>query len=310
LVDLVVSNDTQPNFLYLNQGDGTFEDTGTFAGIAYDEQGRARAGMGVDVVDLANDGRLAVAIGNFSREPISLFCQETAGFFKDIAGRARLTRESLLPLTFGLVFLDVDLDGRLDLVAANGHIEPEINGVQKDVTYAQSPLLFRQAYPRRFVDLSEKVGGGFAEPIVGRGLAYADCDADGDLDLLITTNGGPPKLLRNDLFVPSNWARIKLEGAGTNRDALGARIVARSGDLVQRRWVRTGSSYLSQSELTVTFGLGHYTKIDRLEIRWPVGRTDVLENLPANRTYTISEAGGIVLKAQAERSALSSACIP
>ncbi|UCG34287.1 MAG: CRTAC1 family protein [Phycisphaerales bacterium] len=308
--DLVVSNDTQPNFLYLNQGDGTFEDIGLLAGIAYDETGRARAGMGVDVADLANDGRLAVAIGNFSREPISLFCQETADFFKDITGRARLTRDSLLPLTFGLVLSDVDLDGRLDLVAANGHIEPEINRVQKDVTHAQSPLLFRQVSPGRFVDLSGKVGQGFAEPIVGRGLAYADYDADGDLDLLITTNSGSPKLLRNDVLVPSNWARIKVRGAGANTDALGAKIVLQAGGQTQQRWVRTGSSYLSQSELAATFGLGSHTTIDRLEIRWPVGRTDVLENLPANRTYTISEAGGIVHAAQAERPAFSSARIP
>jgi hypothetical protein len=197
--DIVIINDTQPNFLYMNQGDGTFVNQASVAGIGYDENGRARAGMGVDVADIKNNGKLAIAIGNFSREPISLYTQIGDGkLFQDLAGSARLTRPSLLQLTFGLLFTDLDLDGYLDLVVANGHIEPEINEVQKDITFAQKPQVFYNDQGH-FIEITENAGIAFNEPIVGRGLASADFDQDGDLDLLITVNGGSPRLLRNDL---------------------------------------------------------------------------------------------------------------
>ena len=189
--DLVVTNDTQPNFLYRNRGDGTFEEVGLASGIAYDEAGRARAGMGVDVGSLDNDGKLAIAIGNFSREPVSFYRQSWEDFFIDEAGRRQIARSTLLPLTFGLLFFDYDLDGYLDLVLANGHLEPEINRVQKEITYAQQTQLFWNDGGGRFQDVTDQSGSAFALRVVGRGLAYGDVDGDGDLDLVLAANGGP-----------------------------------------------------------------------------------------------------------------------
>ena len=209
--DLVVSNDTQPNFLYINNGDGTFVNTAIPSGIGYDETGRARAGMGIDVVDVANDGNLAVAIGNFAKESTSLYTQIGNGeLFQDRAGAARLSRPTLLMLTFGVLFADLDLDGYQDLIAANGHIEPEINDVQQDITFEQAPQIFRND-AGRFVDVSDQAGPAFSTPIVARGIATADIDQDGDLDLLFTVNGGAPRLLRNDT-PPAQWIALDLVG--------------------------------------------------------------------------------------------------
>ncbi|NIM49645.1 MAG: CRTAC1 family protein [Gemmatimonadales bacterium] len=290
--DIVVANDTYRNFLYQNDGDGTFTDIAVSAGVGYDEFGRARAAMGVDVADVANEGRLSIAIGNFSHEPLSLYTQIREGLFQDRAGAARLTRASLLPLTFGLLFADFDLDGYADLMTGNGHIEPEINAVQQDVTFAQRPQLFRNAGGGRFVDIGEQIGKAFAEPIVARGVATADIDRDGDLDVLVTVNGAMPLLLRNDLpRGDANWIRIRLVGAGQNRGAVGAAVTVYYGDLRQWRMVRTGSSYLSQSETNpLIFGLGTRQQIDSVEVRWPVsGAIQKVGAVRAGETRTIRE---------------------
>lgn len=290
--DIVVSNDTQPNFLYVNNGDGTFTDQAIQAGIGYDENGRARAGMGIDVADVANDGNLAIAIGNFSKEPLSLYTQIGSGeLFQDRAGAARLTRPSLLALTFGVHFVDLDLDGYLDLVAANGHIEPEINAVQQDITFAQKPQVFRNRQGH-FVDVGDQAGPAFTEPIVARGMASADIDHDGDLDVLFTTNGGPAKLLRNDTAGKSaHWLRLRLQGEAPNLQAIGAAVTVWSGGMAQRRIVRTGSSYLSQSDVsTLVFGLGDATQADSILVRWPTsGDVSTLGAAEAGATYVISE---------------------
>jgi hypothetical protein len=288
--DLAVSNDTQPNFLYLNDGDGTFTESGVAAGIAYDEVGRARAGMGIDVADAANDGRLSIAIGNFSKEPLSFYTQIGDGqLFQDRAGATRLTRPSLLALTFGIHFADFDLDGRLDLVAANGHIEPEINAVQQDITFAQKPQLFWNA-GATFIDLGDAVGPAFDEPIVARGVASADIDRDGDLDLLLTVNGGAPRLLRNDTMTPGS-IRLRFEGRAPNRRALGAQVTVWAGGVAQRRMVRTGSSFLTQSyanELVV--GLGSSVQADSLHVRWPTTRNLTrVDAIPAGETRVLRE---------------------
>jgi len=291
--DLVVANDTQPNFLYLNAGDGTFTDMALQAGIGYDEDGRARAGMGIDVADITNQGRLSIAIGNFSREPLSLYTQISNEVFQDLAGAARLAKASLLNLTFGLLFVDVDLDGYMDLVAGNGHIEPEINSVQQDITFAQRPQLFRNNTAGQFVDISNHAGEAFAEPIVARGLAAADIDNDGDLDLLFTINGGSPKLLRNDLpRSNTNWMKIRLIGKAPNLNAVGAVVTVYAGKLKQRKMVRTGSSYLSQSDITnLSLGLGAHSQADSIEIRWPAsGRIDKLGTVRARQSHIIKES--------------------
>ena len=290
--DIVVANDTERNFLYLNDGDGTFTDIALRAGIGFDEFGRARAGMGIDVAELGADQEPSIVIGNFSREPLSLYKQIEAGLFQDIAGNARLTRASMLMLTFSVVFVDLDMDGHLDLVTGNGHIEPDINAVQRDITFAQPPQLFLNNGSAQFTEVGDQVGGSFNKPIVARGIAHADIDLDGDLDLLITVNGGSPKLLRNDLPVADrNWVGITLRGRAPNRRALGAVLTLYAGQLVQRRMVRTGSSYLSQSDVTTAlFGLGDLEGTDSLAIWWPSdGRSTVFGEMEAGRRYLIRE---------------------
>ena len=291
-VDLVITNDTQPNFLLRNLGGGRFEEIGLAAGIAYDEAGRARAGMGVDIASLDNSGIQAIGIGNFSREALSLY-QQQGGVFLDVAGRSRLVQPTLPSLTFGLRFFDYDLDGYQDLVLVNGHIEPEINTVQKDIHYAQTPQLFWNDGDGQLRDVSQQTGGLFAQPLIGRGLAAGDIDLDGDLDVLLTTNGGPAYLLRNDGPV-GNAIALHLRGAHPNLDALGAVVTAAAGDLKQQRMVRTGSSYLSHSTPILTFGLGAVEKVESLEIRWPDGTRETLEMLEAGSAYWIEQGKGIV----------------
>ena len=289
--DIVVSNDTQPNFLYINQGDGTFKDMAIVAGIGYDENGRARAGMGVDVADVENNGNLAIAIGNFSQEPLSLYTQISSGeLFQDRAGALRLTRPSLLKLTFGLKFCDFDLDGFQDLITANGHIEPEINGIQNDITFEQTPQLFHYS-EGNFVDISNKAGDVFNKPIVGRGISTGDFDKDGDLDVLITENGGSPKLIRNDSESNNNFISIQLKGQAPNLQGVGAKIILYYGGTKQQQMVSTGSSYLSQSDVTtVIFGIGKSQNVDSLKVIWPTsGTINTLYNLNVNEVNIVEE---------------------
>ena len=298
--DIVVANDTYQNFLYLNDGDGTFTDVASRAGVAFDEFGRARAGMGIDVADVTSQGRLSIAIGNFSNEPISLYTQIAEDLFHDLAGSARLTRATLQRLTFGLLFADLDLDGYVDLLVGNGHIEPEINSVQSDITFAQPLQLFWNNRRGQFVAVDVQVGAGFGEEMVARGIATADIDGDGDLDVLVTVNGGPPRLLRNDLPTSeANWLRVRLRGASPNLDALGAVISVFAGDLVQRRMIRTGSSYLSQSEINpFVIGLGERTVVDSILVRWPTsGTLERFGPAEAGQTLTLAEGGAVAIGA-------------
>ncbi len=294
-IDLVVTNDTQPNFLLQNIGGGRFAERGLAAGIGYDETGRARAGMGVDITSVANDGVLSIAIGNFSREALSLYRQAGGEVFVDAAGKARLMQATLQPLTFGLRFFDYDLDGYQDLILANGHIEPEINSTQKEIEYRQPPQLFWNTGEGRMVEVSEQTGGPFVKPVVARGLSVGDIDADGDLDVLLTTNGGPAYLLRNE-GPTGRVVELDLTGKAPNRDAIGAKVTAQVGEQEQVFMVRTGSSYLSHSPMTLTVGLGAAEQIDRLEIRWPDGTVEALEQLAAGARYEIAQGEGIVGK--------------
>jgi enediyne biosynthesis protein E4 len=290
--DLVVTNDTQPNFLLHNLGDGRFEERGLTAGIGYDESGRARAGMGIDIAPLTDDDILSIAVGNFSREPLSLY-RQTGETFLDAAGPARLVQPTLRSLTFGLRFFDFDLDGRQDLVLANGHIEPDINAVQKEIRYAQAPQLFWNDADGQLLDVSAQTGGLFTTPLVARGLAIGDIDLDGDIDLLLTTNSGLPHLLRND-GPTGNSVSLILRGKSPALDGLGAVVTATIGDKTQRQRVRTGSSYLSHSDPVLHFGIGAAEKIDRMEIRWPDGSEEALEDLAAGSYYRLEQGKGIV----------------
>ena len=302
--DIVVANDTQPNFLYLNNGDGTFTNIALRAGVAFDEFGRARAGMGLDVGDIRNDGNLSIAIGNFSREPLSLYTQINEELFQDMAGLARLTKPSLLPLSFGVLFADFNLDGYLDLVVGNGHIEPDINSIQQEITFAKKPQLFQNNRKGQFVDISELAGEIFSQPIVARGIATADFDADGDLDILITTNGGAPRLLRNNQKdTKLNWVKFLFQGNSPNLNAIGAKVTVYSNGLVQQRMLRTGSSYLSQSYIgEMVIGLGEESRADSIKIKWPTSRKVTIHGpVEAGKVYTISEASSSMVKTTSAR---------
>jgi len=301
--DLLVANDTQPNKLYKNLRNGKFKDVGVEAGLAFSTDGKARAGMGIDTGDFENTGKPGVAITNFDNEMIGLYHSAStgsagrgsggSGTYDDIAMAAGLGAPSRNTLGFGCAFFDVDLDGWLDLAVANGHIDETVRNIHGNVGYAQAPQLFLNEGGGKFRDVARQLGGGFETPIVGRGLAYGDFDRDGDLDLLMTTNNGPAYLYRNDLNAGNRSIRFQLVGTKSNRDAIGAAVRIFLGGQSQSRVVRGGSSYLSQSELPVTFGVGKSEKIERVTIEWPSGRTEEYKDLTAGRAYEIIETKGI-----------------
>ncbi|HKV38695.1 MAG TPA: VCBS repeat-containing protein, partial [Blastocatellia bacterium] len=242
--DLFVSNDTQPNKLYKNNGNGTFTDVAMTAGVAFSEAGVARAGMGVDAGDYDGGGRPSLLVGNFSNEMIALYHNEGTGLFLDEAPADGIGKASLLTLTFGCFFFDYDLDGLLDVFALDGHVADDINAVQPKVTYAEPPHLFRNLGKKSFEEVTARMGPGLDRSVVGRGAAYGDIDNDGDLDLLITTNNGPAKLFRNDGGNQNNFLRIKLAGTVSNRDGIGARVtVTLPSKAKLSAMVKSGSSY-------------------------------------------------------------------
>ena len=291
--DLLVANDTQPNKLYRNMRNGTFKDVAVDAGIAFSAEGKARAGMGVDAADFDNSGTSGVAITNFDNEMIGLYRALGNGTYEDVAMQAGVGPISKNTLGFGCVFLDADLDGALDLLVANGHIDDTVRNIRGNVGYSQPPQLFLNSGKRTFRDVAAEVGDGFSQPKVGRGLAYGDFDRDGDVDILITTNNGAGFLFRNDQLAGNRSIRFHLVGTTSNRDAIGATVRIFHDGSSQSRLVKGGSSYLSQSELPVTFGLGKRDRIDRVLIQWPNGKIEEYKNLAAGRAYECIEAKGI-----------------
>ncbi len=292
-LDLFVANDTQPNKLYHNEQGGTFREVGLAAGVAFGEDGRARGAMGVDAADYDRSGRPHLVVGNFSNEMINLYHNEGKGLFVDDAPRSAVGRASLLALTFGAFFFDYDLDGYLDIFAANGHLDPEIERVQPKVSFAQPPLLFRNRGDGKFEPVTEKVGQDLAKPLVARGAAYADYDRDGDLDILVTTNNGPAHLYRNDGGNENSYLRLKLVGQASNRDAIGAEVTVRGPSGEQWSLVRTGSSYCSQSELPLTFGLAKDLSVENVAVKWPSGQLRTYRDLEPNHAYLIHEEYGL-----------------
>jgi hypothetical protein len=291
--DVLIANDTQPNKLYLNRRNGTFEEHAVSAGIAFSEDGIARAGMGVDAADYDRTGSASLIITNFSNQMISLYHNEGNGLFVDEAPRSEVGRATLVTLGFGCFFFDYDNDGWLDIFIADGHIENEIERVQKRVSYAEPPHLFRNLGNGKFEEVTAKVGAGFAAPKVARGAAFADINNDGALDVLVMTNGGAPHLYRNEGGT-NHSLRLKLAGTKSNRDGIGAIVRVASGSDKQWLMMKSGSSYLSQSELVLTFGLGAKTKADSVEVQWPSGQLDKLSNIAAGQTVTIQEGKGVV----------------
>ena len=291
--DILLSNDTQPNKLYLNKKDGTFEERGVAAGIAFSEDGVARAGMGVDAADYDRSGKPSIIITNFSNQMLSLYHNEGNGLFVDEAPSSEVGRATLVTLGFGCFFFDYDNDSWPDIFVADGHIENEIERVQKRVSYAEPPHLFRNVGGGKFNEVTLQLGTAFAAPKVGRAAAYGDIDTDGFLDVLLTTNGGRAYLFHNEGGT-NHSLRVKLVGTKSNRDGIGAVVRLTSGPDKQWQMLRSGSSYLSQSELVLTFGLGAKAKADSLEVQWPSGATEKFSNVAGDQTVAIQEGKGIV----------------
>ena len=292
--DILLSNDTQPNKLYRNNGNGTFTEKAIVAGVAFSEDGVARAGMGVDAADYDRSGNTSLMITNFSNQMISLYHNEGRGLFVDEAPRSEVGRASLLTLGFGCFFFDYDLDGWQDILVVNGHIDPDIQKVQANVKFAEPPHLFHNQGKGKFVEATKSAGASFASARVGRSVAYADVFNYGRLDVLLSTNGGPVYLFRNEATgTPNQSLRIKLIGTKSNRDGIGAVVRAATPDGTQTQMLRSGSSYLSASELVLTFGLGQQTKTDSIEIRWPSGQIEKLSNINASQTVSVTEGKGI-----------------
>ena len=294
LLDILVANDTTRNFLFHNLGDGRFEEVGVLEGIAYDREGKATSGMGIDVANFRNDADTGIAIGNFANEMSSLFVTlEGRGPLVDEAVLEGFGPDSRLALTFAVLFLDADLDGRLDLFQANGHLESEINRVQPSQTYAQPAQLFWNCgddCPQRFVLLESTAD--LRQPMVSRGAGYADIDGDGDLDLAILQNGRRAVLLRNDQQTGHHWLRLRLIGESANRDAIGATVELTAGGQVQRRLVMPSRGYLSQVELPLTFGLGGAARVDGLKITWPGGQEQQVQVPQVDTLVTVHQAPG------------------
>jgi hypothetical protein len=290
--DLFVANDTQPNKLYRNLGNGTFKEEGMTAGVAYGEDGVARGAMGADAGDYDRSGRPHLLVGNFSNQMLGLYHNEGNGLFVDEAPSSTVGRSSLLSLSFGVFFFDYDLDGYPDIFAANGHIEDEIGRVQPKVSYKETPLLFRNLGNHRFDNVSSQVGPAFSKAMVARGAAYADFDHDGDLDVLISTNNGPAVLLRNDGGNRNHWLSVRLAGTKSNRDGIGAVVRVESAGGKQWNMVRSGSSYCSQSDLALTFGLGADASAN-VEVKWPSGAKQQFKNVGANERVLVDEGRGL-----------------
>jgi hypothetical protein len=291
--DFIVTNDTAPNNLYRNRGNGTFEDVGVPAGVAVDDAGRSRGAMGVAWGDTKNGPGATLAIGNFSNELKSLYWTDTGEVFLDESPRSGVGPTSFLALTFGLFFFDADLDGRIDLFLANGHVEPTVQAVQKNVTYRQAPILYWNAGDNRMSPLTGR-SGDLDRPLIARGAAYADLDADGDVDVVIVENGGPARVFLNRVDRPERSVRVTLKGVPpSNRDAVGARVTATIAGRRHTQEVAGGQSYLSAPEKTLTFGLGTASQIDAIEIRWPDGARETRRDVAGGTRLVLRKTGSV-----------------
>ncbi len=288
--DIFSANDTQPNKLYRNNKNGTFTEEGVAAGVAFGEDGVARGAMGVDAADYDRSGRAHLLVGNFSNQMLGLYHNEGNGLFVDEAPRRTVGKSSLLSLAFGVFFFDFDNDGWQDIFAANGHIDEEINRVQPKVQFKQPPLLFRNNRKGGFDDVSQSSGEELKRALVARGAAFADFDRDGDLDVVINNNHGPVAFLKNEGGNRRSWIQLKLEGVTSNRSGLGATVrIDAAGSGKQWQTVRSGSSYLSQSDLALHFGLDADSAVRSIDVEWPSGKKQRFTNIPARKRYLLRE---------------------
>lgn len=290
--DLYVGNDRVPAKLYRNDGRGRFVDEGLTGGVALSEDGTARANMGVDAADYDRSGRPHLLVGNFITEMLGLYYNRDGRTFVDVAPRSEVGRSSLLFVTWAVFFFDFDLDGWLDIFAANGGTD-ESQVRDQRARLSQPPLVLRNRGDRTFENVTAALGPDFNRPQMARGAAYLDADGDGDLDLALSSLNGPARLFRNEGGNTRHWLRVRVSGSSSNRSGLGAVVSVTSPSGTQRQTVHSGSSYASQSELTLTFGLGSDARVSQLEIRWPSGRTQAFADLPANRLVIVDEARGL-----------------
>ncbi|MGH8070869.1 MAG: tetratricopeptide repeat protein [Candidatus Entotheonellia bacterium] len=308
--DVLVANDLTPSLFFANNGDGTFREIGAQTGLVMDEGGIAFAGMGIDAAYINNDAQLCVAIGNFTGQPTTLHCQMRTGntyqpeVFVEQSLRAGIARPTLRMVTFGLFFFDADLDGWQDLFMVNGHVVNEER--LRNVPYAQPPQLFRNRGNGTFEEVASAPGAGLDLRIIGRGAAYADYDNDGDLDLLLTANQGHAYLLRNETPRTGHFLRVITRGSRSNRDGIGAQLRLHTDRRQLSGMVRTGSTYLSQSELPLTFGLQAGEQIDRLEVLWPSGLRDIFQHIPPDTTFMAQEGTSPAQTIAARHSAMPS----
>lgn len=287
--DIYVANDSMPNYLFQNQGDGSFIEVGLLVGVAVNDSGREQAGMGVDFADYDNDRDLDVIVTNFSDDTNTLYENGGGSFFGDRTYAAGLGQATWQSLGWGVSFVDLDLDGWKDLVLANGHVYPEVDVHQLGTSYRQRNLIFGNLGNGRFEDATEKAGSGLGEVRNSRGLAVGDVNNDGHMDLLISNLNESPSMLLNDSSSKGNWLLLKLEGTCSNRSAIGARVSVRTGQLSQIREVQSGGSYQSQNDLRLHFGLGSHSVVDQILIRWPGGKEQELTKVPVNRILEIQE---------------------
>ena len=301
--DLYVANDAGPNYLYHNKGNGTFEDASLLSGASLSSDGREQGSMGVDFGDVDHDGLFDIIVTNFTEEPDTLYWNRGKQGFTDISYPSRIGQPSYPLVGWGTSFFDVDNDGWLDIFVANGHVYPQMDLVKGGAPYRQPFLLFRNNRDRTFEDVTAISGLGDIPSQSRRGAAFGDVNNDGKIDVLVLNVGEPPLLLINDTETSNHAVLLKLVGTKSNRSAIGARATVTAGDLFQFNEVRSGSSYLSQNDLRLHFGLGPHTTIDKLEISWPGGERDVYKNLGADFIYTISESVGVQKKVPFSKSA-------
>jgi hypothetical protein len=299
LVDIFVANDSTPNFLYHNNGDGTFKEIGFSSGTAVNENGSEQGSMGVTLGDYDHSGRLSLFITNFDDDYNTLYHNDGKGSFTDVSYAAKVAAVSLPYVGWGTWFFDYDNDGWPDLLVVNGHVYPQLP------TYRQRNFVHHNNRDGTFTEVGAQLGAPFVEQRTGRGAAFGDIDNDGDVDVVINNLDGPPQLLRNDGGNGSNSVLIKTIGVKSNRDGIGARVKITSGDLTQIGEVYSGGSYLSQSDLRVHFGLEKRTKIDLIEVHWPSGTVDKVTNVSANKILTIKESQGMIEQKDFKRGAQS-----
>lgn len=291
--DIAISNDTQPNKLYINNKDGTFVEKAVSAGIAYSEDGVARAGMGIDSADYDHSGYASIVISNFSDQMISLYHNEHNGEFADVARQSDVGQSSLFTLGFGCFFFDYDLDGWPDMYVADGHLDQNIEHVQQRVRYSEPAHLFRNDGKGGFNEVTALMGGSFAAPRVARGAAFGDVDNDGAPDIIVTTNNGPVALFRNKGTI-NHALRVKLIGTKSNRDGIGSQVTLSAGGETQRQMLKSGSSYLSANELILTFGMAGASRASWMQICWPMGDCERFTDVVADQIITVKEGAGVV----------------